>query len=212
VKAQLRPQGYRLVQVRRGDTLQALAARELGDAARWPEVVAINNLAPPYVVDSLADMEGHDPARLVLAGQTIKVPAPARRANAVPDEDIFGTDLRIERDGGLAVDEATGDWATVSGPANLRQALESRLETPMGSLIWHPRYGNPAFRLIGQGNNARRSGLARALTERSVRADPRVAKVENMKATIDGDRLAVTGDVVATDGKRLPVAVGDEGE
>jgi predicted Zn-dependent protease len=40
--------GFRLVEIKYGDTLQELAARELGDANKWRDIIAINDLLPPY--------------------------------------------------------------------------------------------------------------------------------------------------------------------
>jgi phage baseplate assembly protein W len=207
-----RPRGYRLAETRRGDTLQDVAARELGDASRWPEIVALNGLAPPYIVDTLAQLQDTPAGQVLIAGQTIKLPAPPRRVSAVPDEDIYGTDLLLDRDGKLVVDETTGDFATVSGPANLAQAIRNRFATPEGSLTWHPKYGNGLFRLLGKGINNSRRMLAQVYAERAMRSDPRVASAENIVVEVAGDRIAASGHITGIDGKRLPVAVGDEGE
>ncbi len=211
-KTKTKPMGYRLVETRQGDTPQSVAARELEDAARWPEIVAINNLAPPYIVDSIAELEGTPPGRVTLAGRAIKVPAPPKRASAVAEDDIYGTDMLLDADGELSVDPETGDWAVISGPANLAQALRNRLTTKLRELIWHPTYGNGVFRLIGRGGNAPRNQLAAAHVSRAARRDPRVANLRNVRAEIEGDQLRVSAVAVATDGKPLPVAVGDEGE
>lgn len=57
--AQPRPSG-RTYTVRRGDTLQRIAAAELGRAARWPEIARLNGL--------------RDPNRLAV-GQRLRLPA-----------------------------------------------------------------------------------------------------------------------------------------
>lgn len=206
------PKGYRLVETRRGDTPQSVAARELGDASRWTEIVSLNDLASPYMVDSIAALEGTPAGRVALAGQAIKVPAPQRRASAVADADIYGTDMRLGPDGDLPVDEETGDWAVVSGPKNLTQAIRNRIATDPGELQWHPTYGCGVRRLVGKGNGPPRGMLAAAIVSRAVQTDPRISKVVDMEADVSGDALRVSGVAVASDGKKLPVAIGDEGE
>ena len=207
-----KPPGFRLVQTKRGDTPQDVAARELGDASRWGEIVAINGLSHPYIVDSIAELEAAPAGRVTLSGKTIKVPAPPRRTSAVPDDDIYGTDQRLDPDGRLAVDAATGDWATVSGPKNLTQALRNRLRTPLGQLTWHRTYGNGVFRLLGKKGSAARGQLAAVFIRRAVAADTRVDRAENARADVSGDHLRCSVVAVATDGKPLPVAIGDEKE
>ena len=63
--------GFRLVPTRRGDTLQDVAVRELGDAARWYDLAAINDLLPPFLTD---DPQQAGP-RVLLTGQDLKIPA-----------------------------------------------------------------------------------------------------------------------------------------
>ncbi len=45
--------------VKKGDTLSAIAKRELGDASRWPELAALNSIPNPD---------------LIYPGQEIKLP------------------------------------------------------------------------------------------------------------------------------------------
>jgi len=66
-------QGFRSVELRRGDTLQRVALRELGDAARWVDIALLNSLRPPYVVDDGADAGDG----VAYAGMSILIPVPA---------------------------------------------------------------------------------------------------------------------------------------
>lgn len=49
------PAFVRQVRIRRIDTLERIAARELGDAVRWTELVILNKLKPPYLDDAGGD-------------------------------------------------------------------------------------------------------------------------------------------------------------
>lgn len=204
-----RPRGYRVAETQRGDTLQAIADRTLGDAGRWTELVALNNLAPPYIVDSLAEMEGTPAGRVLLAGQTIRLPSPPGRPNAVA-EDVFGRDLLLA--GGQLTANEAGDWATIEGEANLTQAVRHRVVTIPGELQRHRTYGCAVWRLRGRKGSGFANQLGAAFVQRALRADPRVAKAEQVQATIAGDQLNTSGTVIAADGRSLPIAFGYEGE
>lgn len=194
---------YRRADTRTGDTLQRVAARELGDAARWVELVSINRLLPPYLTDNLGEVS----ARVLLAGGYILVPdlgaGAATSVSDVDDAKTFGTDIALVN-GKLLADE-NGDLATVAGSANLAQALRLRLNTDLGELVFHTDYGNGALALKGKGARAGHAQLAAALVKRCVGADPRISSTRDVTATLTGDRTDVVGTVVAIDGQRIPV-------
>ncbi len=50
-----KPRAVREYIIMRGDTLERIAQRELGDALRWIDIVVLNNLKPPYISDVRAD-------------------------------------------------------------------------------------------------------------------------------------------------------------
>ncbi len=195
----------RRVETRRGDTPQRIAARELGDAARWIQIVAINGLRPPYVVDNPAAVADG----VVLAGSALLIPddGAVQSASASPDPAAaFGVDIDIAD--GVLSDDGDGDFALVSGYANLTQALRSRLGTPAGELLFHPQYGNGAFALVGGRASPSLAALADALVRRAVVSDPRVASAVDFTTRLSGDRLAVTGTVIAIDGSRSTIEAG----
>lgn len=202
--------GYRLAETRLGDTIQAIAARELGEAARWPELVAYNGLAEPYIVDSLGQIENanSEAGLVLLAGGHIKIPASRPRNQVSDPRSIFGTDILLDRDGFLTATE-TGDLATVAGLPNLVQALRVRLYTHLRELTWHQQYGNPLLDLIGKPADPINLQLARAWGERTIRSDPRIDRVERISSDITADAVTVDALAVTVDGRPLPVGPGD---
>ena len=161
--------GFRLVPTRLDDTLQAIAARELGDASEWPVLANLNNLLPPYLTQDPACVS----SRVLLGGSTIKVPGASPVPAAVVDPvDVFGIDIALVD--GQIVDDGAGDILTVSGAANLDQAVENRLGTRPGELVFHLAYGCKAHQLKGRGGSATVNGLAAVYVSKALQADPRI--------------------------------------
>src|ERR1019366_7489071 len=120
--------GYRFVATHFGDTLPVVAARELGDAARWTEIIALNDMVYPYLTDSI----GAVAPGVFLTGTYITVPSSSPSAASNDPNAVFGQDVMLAADGGLEV--VNGDISLVSGPENLSQALNNLLKTDTGEL------------------------------------------------------------------------------
>jgi phage baseplate assembly protein W len=73
----------------------------------------------------------------------------------------------------------TGDVATVTGRANLAQAIVNRLFTRQGELarLGHPTYGSRLHSLIGERNVTRARGLAEIYIRESLGQEPRIAEI-----------------------------------
>lgn len=193
--------GFRFIETRRGDSLQVIAARELGDGSRWTELVAYNNLVPPFLVDDEA-LAGPG---VIVTGASILAPAPTPVASSTIDpEAVFGTDMRLDKRGGLLT--ANGDFVVVSGRANLSQALKNRVETRQGELVFHKNYGSKIRRLLGTVGGPTRALLAAQYAKSAVQRDPRVSKVENAIGTVDGDAVRVDLDAIPVTGKVVPIS------
>lgn len=177
--------GVRLVETNYGDTLQAIALRELGDAGRWAELVALNGLRPPYL-SALPDREG-----VLQYGQLLRVPAAQTvvSAQASPDE-LFGIDVAL--DGSGAITAEAGDLVLVAGVDNLSAAIRHRLDTDTGELMFHPGYGSRIRRLIGMVNGPTTAILAASYARDAVAADPRIDRIVSAKADVSGDSVSVT--------------------
>lgn len=177
--------GFRRVQVNWGDTLQRLAARELGDASRWTEIASINRLAPPYL-----SAEGSGDGRVARYGDTIVVPDVRRelRPIAVSDDEVFGVDVLLQ---GGRLDVQDGDLSVVAGRTNLRQALSHRVRVERGELIFHQTYGCEVHRLKGDRNTSVAALLGALFVRQAVERDERVAYVRVAESNPSGDTLGI---------------------
>jgi phage baseplate assembly protein W len=191
--------GYRFVQTQYGDTLQAFAARVLGDATNWAQLVALNGLLPPYLTDD-ADLVS---ATVVLNGSFIMVPASSPSSASTDPDSVFKTDLLLTPDGFLAV--ANGDFALVSGVANLTQALENALNTDQGELLFHDSYGTLMRRLIGTGNGPTAGLLAARYAKQTVSADSRISSVTSSVATVLGVVISTDVQAQTIAGTTIPI-------
>src|SRR3954447_2962624 len=114
-------------------------------------------------------------------------------AMVVDRERLFGADLRLRPTGGsldLTRDDG-GDLDLATGAENISQALTLRLLVRRGELtpLGWPDYGSRLHELIGEPNVLRTHARAMAYARAAVEADPRVAAVSRISATVPpGDR------------------------
>lgn len=193
--------GFRYIQTQFGDTLQAVAQRELGDAGQWSKLAWFNDLVPPYLVDDAADAR----AGVLVTGSTIRVPAASAQVDAAvsPDE-VFLTDLQLLQ-GGLQFEN--GDLAVLSGRPNLRQALSNRITTNHGELVFHGTYGANLGRLIGALAGPVRAMIAQKYVQDALAQETRVKTTSKVTATTQGDRLEIVAEVVPITGAVLTTGV-----
>lgn len=94
--------------------------------------------------------------------------------------DYLGTDIALT-DGSVSFQ--SGDLSTVSGGANLTQALKNRFQTPVGSDPNHPGYGNKLIAHLGQVGQNHFSTLAKLLIKETAMQDPRIGDVSGESVT-----------------------------
>lgn len=178
--------GYRMARTYRGDTLQRVADRELGDAGRWYDLIDFNNLLPPYIVDDAAESG----PRVLVAGDSLRIPT--NSTAIVQDEatdDLFGIDVMLRR-GKFVVEN--GNFSTVADIDNLNQALRHLVVTEPGELLYHPRYGCGTRPFIGSSNSKANGLVAGSLVKRAVQADQRISSVQSALVEQSGDALKIT--------------------
>jgi len=184
--------GYRNTPILVGDTLRAIALRELGDARRWTELVYLNDLKYPYLVATKAEKVG-TPGTLAY-GELIRVPTPKGAAVAVSDPDgVYGKDLGLDKYGFLTASD--GDMSAVSGYTNLRQAISARIATEPGELEMHPEYGCHVRAVLGGKSGEVERLLARYFVAQALAAEPRIGGVNEVGVQADGDVINVDATV-----------------
>lgn len=194
---------YRLATTNRGDTIQDVAARELGDPNRWVELAWINSLTYPYITDD----ENRAGPGVLLSGSFIMIPAPVgiwRPSDPVGQ--VFERDVVM--DDRLLRDDGSGDFSVVSGSANLVQQLQHRIATPTGQLSRHPEYGCLLHRLLGVVKGPTANILAAGYAKAAIMSEYRVRSIESLEASAVGDSIQVSATVATIAGGVVDVVSG----
>ena len=103
-----------------------------------------------------------------------------------PDELIYGSDLALSSSyvelsnekGGELLPDIYGDLQTTSGLKCLEQDLLDAIETPYGSLPFHPGYGSNFLSIIGSKTSIGWQQKAAIELARTFKSDPRVDSVK----------------------------------
>lgn len=200
--------GFRLVQTHRNDDLQTVSTRELGDANRWPELVWLNDLRPPYITTD----ERQVTAGVILAGSFLRVPAPTVAFTDAADRgQVYERDIALV--GKKLVIGEDGDLAVVTGAANLRQQLKHRIDTPRGQARRHPEYGCLIWRMKGSISGPIAGAMGAQHVSAAARADYRISSTSDVSAEIVGDVIRISVTAHAIDGGVVDVfAAATEGE
>lgn len=194
--------GFRYVQIEQGDTLQAIAARELKDASRWPDLIIINGLVYPYLTGD-ATKAG---ASVKLYGDLIAVPAASVQVNSSVDPNaVFGIDVALTKGDLSAVG---GDFALISGRENYKQAISNRVSTNKAELLFHLDYGCDVRRLLGAVNGPTAELLAAEYVKASLLSDNRTQSVPSVNVSVVGDTLSTNATVVPVTGAVIEISTG----
>lgn len=178
---------FRLVETRHGDNLQDVAAREMGDANRWPELIWLNNLIYPYITDH-SSLAGES---VILSGALIRVPASVGVYTDGSDTgQVYERDVALKGKQ-LSVTEG-GDLSVASGIDNLTQQLRHRVATPRGQLRRHPEYGCMVWRMQGGVTGPAASRMSVEYVRAAIAADYRVSSVASVNSVTVGDAIKVT--------------------
>jgi phage baseplate assembly protein W len=197
---------------------------DLGDV-QIMRVIATVTLDPPYLtldqppgieIPITAIVTVYSPiydvvGRVARPGENLLVPISlgVQRASAViaqeggtESERLYGIDLDL-RDGLLSA-TIEGDFTQISGIENLKQAIKHRFIVPRGSYMQHPRYGSGFEGMLGSSPTAITEFLAIVESRQTVLRDPRIERIGELTATIDGDTLRVIFSAITTSDEEFP--------
>lgn len=192
---------FRLAETHAGDTLQRVAAREMGDANRWPELVWLNNLIAPYLTDDAAAASD----KVLLTGSLIRIPAPTGiQTDATERAQVYERDcLMVKR---RLVDDGNGDIAVVAGIDNLTQQLRHAIVTPRRQLARHPGYGCLVWELQGKVTGPIAAVLGAQYVKATVEADYRISSVTSAIAEVRGDVTDIRVQAEAIAGGKVDIS------
>lgn len=185
------------------DTLQTIAAREMGNVKLWVVIAQYNRIDPQ-------EFNGADNR-----GVKLKIPVELPTDHKLveknfvvdyPEGDlVLGTAVRADRNTPVQVDAAEKDFITVSGKDNYRQAIMNRLDTEAGYLYLARQYGTILEDFVGAPDTKITDNLLVAEMRRVLFHDPRtqyvrvinVAKVKNARH-LDAEVVSVVGGEAIT--------------
>ena len=186
------------------DTLMDLAARETGNFEQWVAIAAANGLTPPY--------PGPTNQAVALSGRQMFLPGAGVQIGATGTPPSYPND-------GMGVDwwfgpingpqpAWNGDVATIGGFANFAQALGRRLQTPIGSLVYHQDYGSRIPGEVGGVQSTDEAPKLAAFGKAAISADKRTARVLSATASVSPGMSASFSGVVQPIGPgSLPIDV-----
>lgn len=186
-----------------GDTLQSISKRFTGTEDNWQFIAQINGLdrqqnleAGDEIVIPILNAFGTEDA---LLDDYIITETPDQELPSGRDVNL-GTDILVDEVRGIVLNE-DGQVSTVSGLENVKQALNHRLRTELGSLIEHSdTYGLP--NIIGAPGVGLSVSYVRMSIANTLINDPRVSRVVrvNVNHTEDIIQIGVSIQLVRNAG------------
>jgi len=199
------PAGYQVITVPHRMTLKQMAAKFLGQAGRWKEIVHLNRLRAPYINPS------GDGFTVLRPGDPIKIPAVPESGtdennvfsaqDSIQNQDArrYGRDLRIDPNTHDFVVDSQGDLATIEGLDNLRQAMQIKVFTRPGDLKAHPWFGLGMERAVGKGIAVDQLAGYHLSVHSTLLSDTRIERLKSLALRVSGDILQIKAVIIPKD-------------
>ncbi len=169
-----------------GQSLQDLAAISTGNFENWSAIAALNGISPPYpgaTVSGLAAAGAQLLLPITSGAYVPGAPVPSYFTN------ILGTDWDFGPINGNQP-PWLGDIPLITGYNNFARAIGRRIQTPLGTLIYHPTYGCRIPPEVGAVQGAGEAPKLRQYGDAAVKADPRTGSIVTSIATVNPGFLA----------------------
>lgn len=171
--------------LRNTESLMDLAARTTGNLEDWAGIAAINQLLPPYPgpTNQQVALTGR---ALFLAGDGLannSGPAPTYAANVLGTDWDFGP-INKPQPAWL------GDISLITGYLNYSRALGRRLQTPLGTLIYHTDFGSRIPPEVGAIQSEDEASRLNQYGRSAIVQDPRTGSIQSSEATTQPGFLA----------------------
>lgn len=193
-----------LAQVRQNDSLMDVAARNLGNFAEWSAIAMLNGINPPYP----------GPSNTALVGQNILLPGTNSvtvSGVSVPSyfSNVLGTDWDFGPINGTMPVWA-GDYQTITGYQNFARALGRRIQTTLGTHVYHVDYGSRIPPEVGATQSFDEAAKIAQFGRAALASDPRTASVISATASLQPGFLAVfNGSVQPIGPGTTPVTINE---
>ena len=160
--------------LRQNESILDFAARTTGDYTQWTAIVTANDLVPPYVGIVPAPGIAVPGTKLFLPPFSVNSPL----SNYL--DAYLGTDFSL---GNPGVDFTwSGEFTLIKGLNNYITALQRRVLTPLGTLIYHTNYGSQLPYEVGNVSTASEASLLAGDLKSALLADPRTQVVNQITA------------------------------
>lgn len=177
-------------------TLERIALEQLGDSNRWVEIVQLNKLKPPYLVDDQTSTF----EAVKKPGDRLLIPQPIRNGFATTPinresfltqdltevERNLGIDLKLNENFDLELNNRN-DLNLIRGIDNAAQALILKLSIGKKELLDHPDIG------VGLQVGEKAPPLIQVQTDiiQTLSQDPRFEKLEDLQITREGSTFNI---------------------
>lgn len=171
------------VYVRKNESLEHIARRELGDADKASLIMEFNDLTPSDIFSD--DWNG----RSLNIPYVEQVDKERLESNFVLDSQIgvqvFGRDL------GNDLEVENGDLILKNHVDNLFQSLDNVIQTSVGAMPETPEYGSNILQIENGAVPQIAGEMVSVEVQRALMTNPRVAAIENVTVKRDGDATIV---------------------